>query len=73
MKKFYFTFGYAHGNDDRYQVIYAKSEEAAYEKMHQMYGRLWAFGYNAEQWAQSKQEGFFKNLKPMKPEYAFAS
>lgn len=73
MKKFYFTFGLAHGNADHYQVIFAKSEQAAHQKMHQMHGKLWAFGYNAEQWALSKQDGFFKDLTALRPVYAFAS
>lgn len=70
MKKFYFTFGCAHKNRSKYQVIFAKNESEAHEKMKAMYGGNWAFCYTQEQWAISKASGFFNNLTPLVYKYA---
>lgn len=70
MKKFYFTFGLGHENNNRYQVIFAKNEPEAYERMHKLHGRQWAFCYNQEQWSATRQEGYFDNLKPLENQYA---
>lgn len=67
MKKFYFTFGIGHALGKFYQVIFAKSEVEANRKMVDLYGDQWAFCYNAEQWAMSRSEGYFKDLMPFKP------
>lgn len=71
MKKFYFTFGTAHRNNDKYQVIFAKFEDEAYEKMFSLHGRQWAFCYTQEQWEASKASGYFSDLKPLDNAYTF--
>lgn len=70
MKKFYFTFGLGHENNNRYQVIFAKDEQAACQKMSELYGRQWAFCYTHEQWALTKQEGYFNDLSAKEIVYA---
>lgn len=72
MKKFYFTFGSGHSKHNRYQVIFAKTEEEAYRKMFEMHGTQWAFCYNQEQWAESRKM-YFSNLHPLEFAYEFAS
>ncbi|MBO1909721.1 hypothetical protein [Sporosarcina sp. 6E9] len=71
MKKYYFTFGQAHTNNNRYQVIFAKDVEAAYAKMFDIHGKEWAFGYTLEEWTDIKADGFFSNLKPLENAYTF--
>ncbi len=71
MKKYYFTFGLGNELGNRYLVIFAKSEMGAHQKMVELYGNKWAFCYNHEQWAMSRLEGFFHDLKPLEPVYAF--
>ncbi|MHA6258323.1 hypothetical protein ACXYMX_00290 [Sporosarcina sp. CAU 1771] len=72
MKKFYFTFGSGHPKHNTYQVIFAKTEEVAYKKMFAIHGTQWAFCYNQEQWTDSRKK-YFRNLKPLKYAYEFAS
>lgn len=72
MKKYYFTFGVGKELGSRYLVIFAKSETDACRKMMMLHGNEWAFCYNHEQWALSKLEGFFNELKPLEPVYAFS-
>lgn len=71
MKKFYFTFGVGHANNDRYQVVFAKSKEEARIKMFELHGRQWAFPYTQEQWEASKASGYFSDLKPLDNAYTF--
>lgn len=45
------------------QVIEADSPERANVLMFKYYGRNWAFQYTEEQWQDSLDEGFFKNVR----------
>lgn len=62
MPKFYFTFGYAHGNDDCIQPIIAPTYEQAEGLMFERYGNQWAFGYSEVEFDNSI---FIKNLKQL--------
>lgn len=71
MKKFYFTFGQVNSNANRYQVIFAADVTDAHEKMFSMHGNRWCDSYTHDYWLQNRSKGYFKNLKPLKPAYAF--
>lgn len=67
MKSFYFTFGLNHKHGDRYQEIKAIDQLAAQKKMFEVHGKEWGIPYTPEEWHKYTKQGWFKNLKPLKP------
>jgi len=46
----YFTFGYAHAHPQGYFVVENATSEAARDRMIEVFGREWAFQYDAHDW-----------------------
>ena len=46
----YFTFGFAHAHPNGYYVIEGMGGDEARERMHDVFGRQWAFQYDAHDW-----------------------
>lgn len=46
----YFTFGYAHAHPNSYYVIEGLPGDAARDRMIEVFGRQWAFQYDAHDW-----------------------
>lgn len=62
--KFYFTFGYGHADanneklDDCYTVVEAADYGEARHKMVTVWGTVWAFQYDQDQWNESQHLSF---------------